>query len=176
MPLYSISIIIVITLSLVQVQTDDPRVHVSNTADSKVTMVETDYLTLVNTDDDFLQIKFVSGYRKGAGLQSITIEALFLGSSDLYKSENKREFTLIVDGDRFDYGAMMYSRYTVEEHDGKETFYAGVPPTCMNPTIPSDARVITFPSRISWWDRSTSSLLALTERQSHSNASSMRNI
>jgi hypothetical protein len=137
--------VVLASLTFASAQSIDPHVRVSNTTDAKSTRIETDYLTLVNTDDDFLQISFVTSHRKGFGLQAITIGAVFVDRTNLYKSDDKREFSLIVDGDRVDYGPMMYLRYTVEGLDGKVKFYGGVPPTPVS-SIPSDAQVLAHAS------------------------------
>ena len=133
---------ILLLVSFAQQPVDDHRVHVRTSSDAKTAYVLTDKLTVLNTDSDFLQIQFSTVHKKNAGLQGITISAFFIATTDLYEPKNKREFSLILDGDRVDFGAMNYSRYVVAERDGKNEFYAGAPPTRLDLQLPGEIKVM----------------------------------
>jgi hypothetical protein len=124
-------------LGFAQAQSADSGIHITGSGPN--TVISTDFFEIQNTDSNFLQVRFITPYHKGAGLQSITIEAYFISRTDLYKSSHKREFSLIVDGDRVDFGPMLYGRYTVKQQDGKELIYVGDSPA--NLPLPTDMKL-----------------------------------
>jgi hypothetical protein len=119
-------------------QAQDPHVHVRSTGDPEMSIVETDYLTVVDTADEFLRLKFSTVHRKSSGL-SVTIEGIFAARQDLYDQPHKREFSLIVDGDRFDYDAMLYAR-CVTDAEGEHVSCGSVP-WRVDAAVPPDAQV-----------------------------------
>lgn len=121
------SILLACTVAIALGQSSDPHLTFRIPAyDPTLTLIDTDYFLLVDKDDHSLQMAFSSGYRKSTGgAWAITIEALYLAKTDLYKPADKRDFSLIVDGDRIDLGGMLYFRYPAEKIE--TAVYSGSP-------------------------------------------------
>jgi TonB family protein len=108
-------------------QAQDPHVHVSYRKELKTTVVQTDWMYLINTEKQFLQVGLITRYpgeRLEKPPKKIDLLIWSFSMPPLYRQATAPTLTITTDGEAWNIPSRSYIVFTGETKNGQDIFWS----------------------------------------------------